>query len=167
MSFPNGILNFGITVPVLCGILTLLFPNLCSKHCHVSVSPFRHIFVYKSPWLYVALLWSLVCFSLHLKLAIRPPWPEKKVNTNLKISELLTNTCFHEIPKTNSYYLVGFFWQNYVIELKISENPILRFSSKYLVNRSADHHMFSRKPKTHYSFLRIFGPYNEINESNT
>ena len=91
-------------MPVLCGILTPLFPNLCSKHCHVWVSPFRHIFVYKSPWLYVALLWSLVCFSLHLKLAIRPPWPEKKINTNLKISELLTNTCFHEIPKTNSYY---------------------------------------------------------------
>jgi hypothetical protein len=55
-------------------------------------------------------------------LAIRPPWPEKKVNKNLKISELLTNTCFHEIPKTNSYYLVGFFQQKNVIELKITEN---------------------------------------------
>ena len=114
-------------MPVLCGILTPLFPNLCSKHCPVSVSPFRHIFVYKSPWLYVALLWSLVCFSLHLKLAIRPPWPEKKVNKNLKISELLTNTCFYEIPKTNSYYSVGFFRQNNVIELKISENSEFPF----------------------------------------
>ena len=43
--------------------------------------------------------------------------------------------------------------------------PDKKENTNIRINESADHYVFSRKTKTHYSFLRIFGPYNETNES--